>query len=119
MHEVSEAAKLITQSADSNAKIIFGAVINPDLKDEVRITVIATGFSERALSSISEANLSASGGYVPSQFIETSSRQPERPREIKRLQKQEPKKNPPRRPVEKPVVDEELDITAFIRKKMK
>ena len=120
MHEVSEAAKLITQSADSNAKVIFGAVINPDLKDEVRITVIATGFTERALSALNEMNQSAPTGYVPSQFIESGSgsRQTERPREIKRLQKQEPKKAPAR-PVEKTVEEEELDIPAFIRKKMK
>lgn len=48
MHEVAEAAKLITNSADPNAKIIFGAVIDKDMKDEVRITVIATGFENRA-----------------------------------------------------------------------
>lgn len=48
MHEVAEAAQLITNSADSNAKIIFGAVIDKDMKDEVRITVIATGFENRA-----------------------------------------------------------------------
>jgi cell division protein FtsZ len=47
MHEVSEAAKIITSSADSDAKIIFGAVINEGLKDEVRITVIAAGFGRR------------------------------------------------------------------------
>ena len=31
--------------ADNEANIIFGAVINPDIEDEVRVTVIATGFS--------------------------------------------------------------------------
>src|SRR3989344_6720250 len=45
MHEVNEAAKIVTQSADANAKVIFGAVIDEQLKDEVKITVIATGFS--------------------------------------------------------------------------
>lgn len=45
MHEVNEAAEIITKSADPNAKIIFGAVINENLKDEIKITVIATGFS--------------------------------------------------------------------------
>lgn len=44
MHEVNEAANIITGSADQNAKIIFGAVIDEALKDEVRITVVATGF---------------------------------------------------------------------------
>lgn len=44
MHEVSEAAKIITGSADPNAKIIFGTIIDESMKDEVRITVVATGF---------------------------------------------------------------------------
>lgn len=44
MHEVAEAAKVITGSASPDAKVIFGAVIDETLKDEVRVTVIATGF---------------------------------------------------------------------------
>lgn len=44
MYEVSEAAKLITQNADPNAKVIFGTVIDETLKDEVKVCVIATGF---------------------------------------------------------------------------
>lgn len=44
MYEVSEAAKIITQSADPNAKVIFGAIIDESMKDEVKVTVIATGF---------------------------------------------------------------------------
>lgn len=46
MHEVNEAARVITNSADANAKIIFGAVVDEELKDEVKITVIATGFGK-------------------------------------------------------------------------
>lgn len=45
MHEVDEAARVISQEADSNANIIFGASISDEMKDELRITVIATGFS--------------------------------------------------------------------------
>ena len=44
MHEVDEAARLISQASDPNANIIFGASIDEEMKDEVRITVIATGF---------------------------------------------------------------------------
>lgn len=47
MHEVSEAAKIITGSADEEAKVIFGANIDEEAKDEVRITVVATGFDAR------------------------------------------------------------------------
>jgi cell division protein FtsZ len=46
MYEVNEAARIITASADPNAKIIFGAVIDEALKDQVKVTVIATGFSQ-------------------------------------------------------------------------
>lgn len=47
MYEVAEAAKVITGSADDDAKVIFGAHIDENLKDEVRITVVATGFDNR------------------------------------------------------------------------
>jgi len=44
LHEVNEAATLIQEEADDDANIIFGAVIDETMGDEVRITVIATGF---------------------------------------------------------------------------
>ncbi|MCD5415335.1 MAG: cell division protein FtsZ [Clostridiales bacterium] len=46
MFEANEAAEIITQAADPDANIIFGAVINEDLNDEIVITVIATGFEK-------------------------------------------------------------------------
>lgn len=46
MAEVDEAARLITQAADADANIIFGAAINENMIDQVKITVIATGFDE-------------------------------------------------------------------------
>lgn len=46
MFEVDEAAKIISAAADQDANIIFGAVVKEDLSDQVRITVIATGFDE-------------------------------------------------------------------------
>ncbi len=42
--EVNEAASLITEAAGSDANIIFGAVIDESLQDQIRVTVIATGF---------------------------------------------------------------------------
>jgi cell division protein FtsZ len=44
LHEVYEAAEIVRRVADPDVNMIFGAVIDPNLKDEVRITVIATGF---------------------------------------------------------------------------
>ena len=44
LFEVNEAAELIHSAADANSNIIFGAVIDEELGDEIRVTVIATGF---------------------------------------------------------------------------
>lgn len=47
LFEVNEAAEVVTSAADRNANVIFGAVIDDNLGDEVRVTVIATGFDGR------------------------------------------------------------------------
>jgi len=46
LHEINEAASLVNAEADENANIIFGSVIQPDLEDELKITVIATGLCD-------------------------------------------------------------------------
>ena len=46
LHEVNEAASMIQEEAHDDANIIFGAVIDDDMGDEIRITVIATGFGD-------------------------------------------------------------------------
>jgi len=46
VHEINEAASMIQEEADEDANIIFGAVIDENLTDEIRITVIATGFTD-------------------------------------------------------------------------
>jgi cell division protein FtsZ len=46
LHEVNEAASMIQEEAHEDANIIFGAVIDENITDEIRITVIATGFGE-------------------------------------------------------------------------
>jgi cell division protein FtsZ len=45
--EVDEAAQVVTNAADSNANVIFGAVIDDAMGDKVRVTAIATGFGGR------------------------------------------------------------------------
>src|SRR3989344_8519773 len=44
MHEVDEAARIISEAASPDANIIFGATIDEELNDQIKITVIATGF---------------------------------------------------------------------------
>src|SRR6201996_3724634 len=47
LFEVNEAAEIVQSAADQNSNIIFGAVIDDSMGDEVRVTVIATGFDHR------------------------------------------------------------------------
>ena len=46
MSEVDEAAKIVAQAADPDANIIFGATIDDKMRDQIKITVIATGFDQ-------------------------------------------------------------------------
>jgi cell division protein FtsZ len=69
MHEVNEAAKIITSSADEDAKIIFGAVIDPKFKDEIKITVVATGFNG-SKRPIGTSQVAPERNYNPTPFIE-------------------------------------------------
>ncbi len=122
MNDVNEAAKIITASADEDAKIIFGAVIDSKMKDEIKITVVATGFDGR----MGGERLSASDtGYTQNTYIK------EKEEEEKKQEQQEKKKVSPLKaaqaePAKKKSSvtetveedEEELGIPAFIRKKM-
>ena len=63
--DINEAANLIMESADSEANIIFGAGIDPELKDEVRITVIATGFEKSSFNQAPKKKPVARPAAVP------------------------------------------------------
>lgn len=57
LYEVNEASMLITEAASEDAEVIFGAVIDPNLTDEVRVTVIATGFArEEKMDALPQMN---------------------------------------------------------------
>ena len=49
LFEVQEAADIVASASDEEVNMIFGSVINDNLKDEIIVTVIATGFSEAQL----------------------------------------------------------------------
>ncbi len=122
MNEVNEAAKVITASADEDAKIIFGAVINDKMKDEIKITVVATGFDNSRLGTHTES-VGGEKAYTPNTFIEEK----EKSSKIfdggeKKKAKTHPLKTAQAEPAQKKGVQEEeedeLGIPAFIRKKM-
>ena len=47
LHEATEAARVVSDHADGEADIIFGAIIDDDLGEEMKVTVIAAGFEGR------------------------------------------------------------------------
>lgn len=117
MYEVNEAAKIITGSADSNAKVIFGSVIDDSLKDEVKITVIATGFGQPKTKKIKEVAPAEKFPFLKKEEETVVSRPisaiPSEASKISadRLRAEKMKE-------EKEKEEDELEIPAFIRKKM-
>lgn len=111
MYEVNEAARVITESADPNAKIIFGSIIDEALGDGVKITVVATGFGNvrskkvkaatNPFRDVTSSNLAESAvadvGMTPARSISRSAT---------------PAAD------ESSSEDSDLEIPAFIRKKM-
>ena len=108
LYEVNEAAEIVSQAADDDANIIFGAVIDESLKDEIRITVIATGFDANTAKKKPSLGISAPiiREEAPKSFEEVVETKPEE------IVKEEPK-------VEEPKQDnsEVLDIPTFLRRK--
>lgn len=98
LHEVNAAAEAIYEVVDPNANIIFGAVIDDRLQGEVRITVIATGFTGEVQA-------------VQTQNVATTPRVVSTP---KRSTPQQPTVNPPK-PVVEPKEKTGLDIPDFLR----
>ncbi len=73
LFEIQDAAEIIHQAADPEANIIFGATIDENLQDEVRVTVIATGFSAPRLSVSREEHKNRGRGIEsPPVFIDRS-----------------------------------------------
>ncbi len=122
MYEVNEAAKVITASADPNAKIIFGAVIDETMEDDLKITVIATGFGVKAkpAKKVEMQRMEPFGGrtsfmtaptmYPTEPAAPTVDTEPPMPRSKPIA--------PPSTEKGKQPPEEDLEIPAFIRKKM-
>ncbi len=123
MLEISEAAKIITSSADPDARVIFGAVVDESAGDEVRVTVIATGFADREKIVSKAPSYERTHVERPLYPSNPSLFNPPAPRTIvtpKPLVKEE------RRPPLEDVIDtsapsdsdDDIEIPTFLRKKM-
>ncbi len=114
LHEVNEASSLIQQAAHEDANIIFGSVIDPNLSEEVRITVIATGFNHATKTQMlvpQPGDRHPSPQPVPAKRM-TSAVTPQIPLPYNistQITKEYPAPLPPRRPAQ--VIEEpEIDI---------
>lgn len=123
LHEVEEAASIVQRAADSEANIIVGQVINPEMGDDLVVTVIATGFEREDQPSIRpsapERVAAKSGSGRTSQQVlagmpsggERPHKDLDRPTFLRRL-------GEAREPVERVAVvaDDEWDVPTFLRR---
>jgi len=119
MYEIDEAAKTITEAADPDANIIFGSIIDESMSDEVKITVIATGFDEGI-----ETKKQLRPAYVEKTYSQSQSTYQQQP-------SPQPQRNAPQpQPtyntfiekddeIETEESEDELEVPAFIRRKLK
>ena len=96
LYEVNTASTIIREAADEDANIIFGAVIDENMRDEMKITVIATGFGEEAMAVASAASVTTMPAPPP-RFVQRPSDDLPRPMMGARA--------------------DDLDVPTFIRKK--
>ena len=111
MAEVNEAAQIIAQAADPDANIIFGATIKEDQLDQVKISVIATGFDEtrrrlREYIGNGVGSSSLQQGQQQHSWTEEKEEQP-----VQSVSEPEPEAEVVREQDE----DEDLEIPAFLR----
>ncbi len=144
MFEIAEAAKIITSTADDNAKIFWGTVLDDSLKDEVKVTVFATGFEKRSesLNAINRLSKYSFSSAANSNYSQATAPVESAPKPEKRTYSPEPEKpkmenkttfsvtpltkKPSPSVIEKSIAEptvvkneeEELEIPAFIRRKM-
>jgi cell division protein FtsZ len=116
LHEIEEAATIVQQTADPEANIIVGQVINPDMGDDLVVTVIATGFESTEQSSqvpVAAARASRAGQQTMGErsYAERPLKDLDRPTFLRRM-------GEARESMERTaaVVDDEWDVPTFLRK---
>jgi len=113
LYEINDAAKLVEEAVHPDANIIFGAVIDDSLGDEVRVTVIAAGFDESKQRSFTHSGPESTSA-APQEHTASPVTEPEESWLL-------PEEQEPAAPVEEPVFaaeadeDSELDVPDFLR----
>ncbi len=124
LSEIEEAASLVASSVDPEANIIFGAGIDESLKDQVRITVIATGFENRSTTQAAPVRRVTpvyGGSFVAGNGaqIEPVARTEDTPRTAAAQNAYAPRQNYYNPPVQPPTApaEEDLDIPPFLKRR--
>ena len=105
MFEVDEAARIVTEAADPEANIIFGAVIDDAYTGQVKCTVIATGFDEKKESSMSAASAPVMKNVPTLKKLQDQARSEKPDEAVLKLAGQQ-------------FNEEELEVPTFMRKKI-
>jgi cell division protein FtsZ len=113
LYEVNEAAEIVRKKAHPDANIIFGAVIDPNLDEELRITLIATGFE----ASVAQRKPYVAGQKQPTKAVsENDSKTIAFPqRKVRESYAREEQPAPRQEPVYDP---EDLEVPTFLRKRI-
>lgn len=126
MYEIDEAARVITESADPDCKVIFGAIVDDSMQGDTKITVIATGFEspvkegvisgkyskdEKITLERPKKQLMSESGLFKPKTIEKTERIPSFSKSNVSSDSRSSKSDS--------ATDDELDIPAFIRRKMR
>ena len=120
LHEVAEASSLVQRTADQEANIIFGTVIDQEMADQIKITVIATGFSQDRAAKAEAQKAAAAKEARQEAAAPPPRRDIDTPAFLRRS---------PSHPASRPVADgsttlhyaampEDLEIPTFLRKQM-
>jgi cell division protein FtsZ len=123
LHEVEEAASIIQQTADAEANIIVGQVINPDMGEDLIITVIATGFerdaeaaaaaigAERAMARTVKPSQPVMAGVGAVPAVDRAIKDLDRPTFLRRM-------NDVRESIDRAALaaEDEWDVPTFLRK---
>ena len=109
LYEVQEAADIVASASDPEVNMIFGSVINEGLKDDIVVTVIATGFDDSASTQPPKPIIRPTANHSQQQQQQPVA-QPSKQREVKREMKRE-------EPVmhDRHTDSDDIDIPAFLR----
>ncbi len=96
LFEVNEAAAIIKETSHADVNLIFGAVVDENMRDQIRITVIATGFER-------QSSVNTRLPQKPAAMVERRGAQPSRPLQSQQSQPIAQQPTPMRQPMPQPV----------------